>query len=610
MCLLVTSHYDTAAWKQITWQPTSHLSHLRNKWTFTFKKVGTGHTMNINLFDLNKVTFQQLSAIPGIDESFANAILKYRKQHKGVKHFDEIWKINGISRPKYKILQRHVEVVGQQPLVVGSKLPYAKESLETVHARAYRGFQKRRTELQKRAKSANGFVERQKLFTSTPKVARPSSYQQQRNKPTPIKNTKRQTKQAFVSPIAEPVVLSPSFTMSKRKTKTPEQNPYCIEASPSGNKLNVTCNLNYNKRNKDKASWMVFQVESGKGARRSGVEFESPVNEATSTTRVPYTHTQTQTSRHTLHEIAKSVQLTGVNRNTNQNIPNILSSARNGTPFEIHPPGLPSVGQPNAGNASQNREDNVIQSHIPIEVMNKDRDQLIDDTRNRLKNAKRDLRKIREVNSPRRLNERAIHEFEVQTYKTLGQKVRSIEKWIEEVEKETRGMYSDIQSLNNSNSNHSNERRSKSANPNLKSTNLDKTVDLQIGTNQCISCQQPMASHMNSPYEVHESYGQLRREDLTTTDHRAANEEKTRPMHKRKPQERKTDVRKDNDGETSPKSQKTARSPRGERGRREHRDDRESRNRHRQNTRQRPSHRPRRHDGSRKSRKEEVCKVM
>ncbi len=80
--------------------------------------------------DINACTSRQLTVLPGIDKRLSDNIVFYRQKHGGFKHFDELWKVSGMTRSKMKLLKRHWCVPGQKPLVAGGVLPYAKLSLD------------------------------------------------------------------------------------------------------------------------------------------------------------------------------------------------------------------------------------------------------------------------------------------------------------------------------------------------------------------------------------------------------------------------------------------------------------------------------------------------
>jgi hypothetical protein len=81
--------------------------------------------------DLNQCTSRQLSAIPGIDESLADAITATRRTRKKFQHIDQLWKVSGMTRVKFRIMLRYAEVVGQKAQPVGT-VPYYVPSKQFV----------------------------------------------------------------------------------------------------------------------------------------------------------------------------------------------------------------------------------------------------------------------------------------------------------------------------------------------------------------------------------------------------------------------------------------------------------------------------------------------
>ena len=81
------------------------------------------------LINLNQCSARNLTNIPGIEKQLADAIVKYRHTHGSYRYFDEIWKISRMTRAAYRLLRLHVEVPGELPQKVGSRLPYEKLSL-------------------------------------------------------------------------------------------------------------------------------------------------------------------------------------------------------------------------------------------------------------------------------------------------------------------------------------------------------------------------------------------------------------------------------------------------------------------------------------------------
>ena len=66
----------------------------------------------MGLIDLNSCTARQLTEYARIGKSLADSIIRYRRCYGGYKHFDELWKITGISRASYRNLQQYFYVGG------------------------------------------------------------------------------------------------------------------------------------------------------------------------------------------------------------------------------------------------------------------------------------------------------------------------------------------------------------------------------------------------------------------------------------------------------------------------------------------------------------------
>ena len=66
----------------------------------------------MGLIDLNSCTARQLTEYSRIGKSLADSIIRYRRCYGGYKHFDELWKITGISRASYRNLQQYFYVGG------------------------------------------------------------------------------------------------------------------------------------------------------------------------------------------------------------------------------------------------------------------------------------------------------------------------------------------------------------------------------------------------------------------------------------------------------------------------------------------------------------------
>ena len=79
--------------------------------------------------DINTCTARQLTGVPGIDAPLADSIVRYRKKHRRLKHFDELWRVTGMTRNKFVQLRDNSRVIGERAPQIGTGLPYARLSL-------------------------------------------------------------------------------------------------------------------------------------------------------------------------------------------------------------------------------------------------------------------------------------------------------------------------------------------------------------------------------------------------------------------------------------------------------------------------------------------------
>ena len=83
----------------------------------------------MGLIDINSCTARQLTEYARIGKSLADSIIRYRRCFGGYKHFDEIWKITGISRASYRNLKQYFYVEKEKTPAVGERLPNEKLSI-------------------------------------------------------------------------------------------------------------------------------------------------------------------------------------------------------------------------------------------------------------------------------------------------------------------------------------------------------------------------------------------------------------------------------------------------------------------------------------------------
>ena len=79
--------------------------------------------------DINTCTARQLTGLPGIDATLAESIVRYRKKNRRLKHFDELWRVTGMTRNKFIQLRDHSRVVGERTPPIGTGVPFARVSL-------------------------------------------------------------------------------------------------------------------------------------------------------------------------------------------------------------------------------------------------------------------------------------------------------------------------------------------------------------------------------------------------------------------------------------------------------------------------------------------------
>ena len=85
--------------------------HLRRKLQIRWRSpIPVSHCIMASV-DLNTCSVRQLTAIPGLQKPLADAILRYRENKGGeFRNIDELWRVDGMTRPKFQILKRHFSV--------------------------------------------------------------------------------------------------------------------------------------------------------------------------------------------------------------------------------------------------------------------------------------------------------------------------------------------------------------------------------------------------------------------------------------------------------------------------------------------------------------------
>jgi competence ComEA-like helix-hairpin-helix protein len=61
-------------------------------------------------FDINKVSYDELLAIPQIGPQLAKRIISYREQSGPLRHLDELQKISGVGHLKFKMIKKYLIV--------------------------------------------------------------------------------------------------------------------------------------------------------------------------------------------------------------------------------------------------------------------------------------------------------------------------------------------------------------------------------------------------------------------------------------------------------------------------------------------------------------------
>lgn len=58
--------------------------------------------------DINRATYDELTALPNIGNKTANRILDYRKEHNGFRSVEEIMNIEGIGQKTYEDIKKYL----------------------------------------------------------------------------------------------------------------------------------------------------------------------------------------------------------------------------------------------------------------------------------------------------------------------------------------------------------------------------------------------------------------------------------------------------------------------------------------------------------------------
>lgn len=85
--------------------------------------------------NLNTCTARLLSNLPGINQTLAQAVIDCRRTRPSqlFTHLDQLWKVDGMSRTSFRILDRYVEIRQQKTPCMG-EVPYAYSKQNVVHA--------------------------------------------------------------------------------------------------------------------------------------------------------------------------------------------------------------------------------------------------------------------------------------------------------------------------------------------------------------------------------------------------------------------------------------------------------------------------------------------